>query len=105
MNKPLITIGITSFNSIRTINRAVNSALEQYWRPIEIIIVDDFSTDNGYKILEKMADNFPEIKVFRNSKNEGVAFSRNKIIKKAKGEFIAFFDDDDGYPIGLINSS
>ncbi len=95
MGKPLITIGITSFNSSSTITRAVNSALKQFWRPIEIIIVDDFSNDGAYKLIKNMEKDFSEIKVFRNNNNEGVAFSRNKIIQNAKGEFLVFFDDDD----------
>ena len=95
MEKPLITIGITSYNSQETIVRAINSALSQTWRPIEIIVVDDCSSDNSYLIIKGLESENSAISLFQNSINKGVAYSRNKIINKAKGEFLAFFDDDD----------
>ena len=95
MNKPLITIGITSFNSEKTIGKAINSALEQLWRPLEIVVVDDCSIDNSYEIIKELKKKNSELRIFRNSKNQGVAFCRNKIIEKSNGEFLAFFDDDD----------
>ena len=95
MKKPLITIGITSYNSQRTIIRAINSALSQTWRPIEIIVVDDCSSDNSYLMLKGLESENSVISLFQNSINKGVAYSRNKIINNAKGEFLAFFDDDD----------
>ena len=95
MKKPLITIGITSYNSQRTIIRAINSALSQTWRPIEIIIVDDCSSDNSYLMIKGLESENSVISLFQNPINKGVAYSRNKIINNAKGEFLAFFDDDD----------
>ena len=95
MEKSLITIGITCFNSQKNIEKAVRSALNQSWRPIEIIIVDDHSIDNSFKILKELEKKNSLISVYRNKFNRGVAYSRNKIIQNAKGDFIAFFDDDD----------
>ena len=103
-NNCLITIGITCFNAEKTIEKAINSALDQLWNPIEIIIVDDFSTDNGFEILKKKAEQYKEIRIFRNSRNKGVAYSRNRIIKNSRGLFLAFFDDDDiSLPTRLTN--
>ena len=95
LNNCLITVGITCFNAEKTIENAINSALDQLWRPIEIVIVDDCSSDNGFEIIKRLAYQYQEIRIFRNSKNRGVAYSRNKIIENAKGQFLAFFDDDD----------
>ena len=95
MKYPLITIGIASFNALNSIERSINSALSQSWRPIEIIIVDDCSNDGTYEKLLKISSKHKEIKVFRNNKNHGIGFVRNLIIKKTTGEFLAFFDDDD----------
>ena len=95
MKYPLITIGIASFNALNSIERSINSALSQSWRPIEIIIVDDCSNDGTYEKLLQISSKHKEIKVFRNKKNYGIGFVRNLIIKKATGEFLAFFDDDD----------
>ena len=95
MKLPLITVGIASYNALKSIERSINSALSQSWRPIEIIIVDDCSNDGTYEKLLKISSKHKEIKVFRNNKNYGIGFVRNLIIKKANGEFLAFFDDDD----------
>ncbi len=95
LNNCLITVGITCFNAEKTIENAINSALDQLWSPLEILVVDDCSKDNGFEILKRMANQYKEISIFRNSKNRGVAYSRNKIIKNSKGQFLAFFDDDD----------
>ncbi|MGD9501082.1 MAG: glycosyltransferase family 2 protein [Methyloceanibacter sp.] len=91
----LITIGITAFNAAATIERAVRSALEQTWRPAEILIVDDCSEDATMAILTKLCREHPEIRLIRQEKNRGIAATRNRILAEAKGEFVAFFDDDD----------
>lgn len=95
MNSPLITIGLTTFNAAESVDRAINSALSQTWRPIEIVVVDDCSTDDTQKILDRLAAKHYELRVFCNSVNGGVAVSRNRILDEARGEFVAFFDDDD----------
>ena len=53
MTAPLITIGITTYNAIYTVQSAVQSALCQTWPNFEIIIVDDFSNDGTFEILQK----------------------------------------------------
>lgn len=95
MNNHLVTIGITAFNAADTIESAVRLALAQSWRPIEIVVVDDCSTDETHDILIQLAAVYPELRVFRNLNNGGVAVSRNRILSEARGEFVAFFDDDD----------
>lgn len=90
-----MTIGVTSFNAAATIERAVRSALAQTWRPIEIVVVDDASGDESAAILARLANAHPEIRVFVLSANGGVAAARNRILAEARGEFVAFFDDDD----------
>lgn len=95
MRPPLITIGVTAFNAAETVARAVESALAQSYRPVEILIVDDASTDDTVQIVEGLAAQHPEIRVLVNNVNSGVAVSRNRIVAEAQGVFIAFFDDDD----------
>lgn len=94
-SRPLVTIGITAYNAVGSIERAVTSALSQTWRPIEIVAVDDCSTDFTQEILIRLGQQHPELRVYRNELNAGVALSRNRILEEAKGEFVAFFDDDD----------
>lgn len=95
MTLPLVTIGLTTYNAVQTVQRALASALAQTWRPIEIVVVDDCSTDGTRELLETLARSHPELRVFSNPINGGVAVSRNRILQEARGQFIAFFDDDD----------
>ncbi len=106
MSEPLVTIGIAAFNAENTIERAVHSALVQSWRPIEIVAVDDSSIDETWEVLVRMAAIHSELRVYRNQTNGGVAVSRNRILTEARGEFVAFFDDDDeSLPDGLMLKS
>ena len=91
----LVTIGITSFNAEDNIERCISSALNQTYKNKEIIIVDDGSTDGTKKILLQYKKRYPEIKIIMNEKNYNCAYSLNVMHKEAKGEFIAYFDDDD----------
>ena len=95
MTAPLVTIGLTTYNALRTLERALGSALAQTWRPIEIVAVDDGSSDGTLERLERVARQQPVLRVFSNAPNGGVAVSRNRILKEARGEFVVFFDDDD----------
>lgn len=103
MNQILITVGLISYNAICTIERALDSALNQSWCNLEIVCVDDFSEDGTYEYLQSRALSNPSIRVYRNSENSGVAFSRNRIVKESSGEFIVFFDDDDESLPGRIS--
>ncbi len=91
----IISISITSYNACETIEDAIKSAINQEWPNKEIIIYDDFSTDDTVEILKKIEKLEPQIKVLYGKENKGVAYARNQLINHAKGEFIAFFDDDD----------
>jgi GT2 family glycosyltransferase len=95
MKPPLVTIGITAYNASDSVERAVDSALAQTWRPLEIVAVDDGSSDDTRQVLDALAERHPELRVFGNEVNSGVAVTRNHILSEARGEFLAFFDDDD----------
>ncbi len=95
MTELLITCGITAYNAEQSVGRAIRSALSQTWRPLEIIVVNDCSTDNTAEILHRIAGDHKEVRVIDHDENLGVAAARNRILKKARGAFVAFFDDDD----------
>lgn len=90
-----ITIGLTCFNAEQTIGRALQSALSQDWPNLEVVVVDDTSTDASWEIIEKIAQNDPRVKPVRHTINGGAATARNTILNSATGNIIAFFDDDD----------
>lgn len=92
---PLITIGITCFNASKTIERAIDSALSQDWPNLEVVVVDDGSNDGSQKILARRAAADPRLRIIEHSANLGCAAARNTLINSAKGDFLAFFDDDD----------
>lgn len=92
---PSVTIGITAFNCEDTLQSAVASALEQDYPNIDILIVDDCSTDESFSIAKELARSNNKIRAIRAPKNAGVAASRNLIINNTTGDFIIFFDDDD----------
>jgi GT2 family glycosyltransferase len=93
--QPLITIGVTAYNAEKTIATAVRSAIGQTWSNIEIVCVDDCSSDRTLDVLADLEKAYSNLRVYRNNQNGGVAVTRNHIIREAKGELIAFFDDDD----------
>lgn len=93
--KNKISVIIPTYNRAKLINRSLSSVLNQTYNNIEIIIIDDGSTDNTKKIIKKFKDN--RIKYIKLKKNKGPGYARNIGIKKSKGEFIAFQDSDDIY--------
>ena len=95
MTQPLITIGITAYCAEETIKRAIESALAQDWPHTEILIVDDCSNDGTAQIVKEFLYKIAHARLIVHEKNTGAAGARNTILKEAKGEFIAFFDDDD----------
>jgi len=95
IDKPLITIGITSFNSEKYIKNALDSALNQDWENKEVLIVDDFSSDKTIELIEEYIKNYDIFRLFKHKKNFGYAEAINTIIKNSNGEYIAIFDSDD----------
>ena len=91
----LVTTIIPVYNRPKLLAEAVNSVLGQTYRPIEIIIVDDGSTDDTAKVADKLAEDYPqEIRVIH-QKNSGVGLARETGRLQARGEFIQYLDSDD----------
>ena len=93
MIKPFVSIIIPTFNRSKYLKRAISSALNQTYEKIEIIIIDDNSDDETDSVVRDFKDE--RIKYYKNNKNKGPTFSRNKGIRLSKGEYITFLDDDD----------
>ena len=95
MKDPLITIGISTFNRVQSLREYCLPALEKLnYSSHEIIIIDDCSTDETYDFLHSYTTNRNEFRVFRNRKNQGLCYSRNRILEESKGDIILFSDDD-----------
>lgn len=89
-----VSIIIPIYNTGELLNRCAESIITQTLNDIEIILVDDGSTDESGKICDELAERDSRIKVVHKS-NEGVSIARNTGIKMAKGEYIGFIDSDD----------
>ena len=93
MNKPLVSVVVPTHNDSKYISEAIASIVNQTYDNLEIIVIDDFSTDNTVEIIESFNDK--RIKIIRNDTNRGAAYSRNIGIKNCTGEYISFMDGDD----------
>ena len=94
---PKVSIIIPVFNVEQYIPECLNTVLNQTLKEIEVICIDDGSTDNSLNILKEYATKDDRITII-SRENMGVGYSRNQGIVCAKGEFLAFMDPDDYYP-------
>ena len=91
---PLITVIVPAYNAEATIERCINSIIKQTYNNLEVIIVNDGSTDNTQTVCENMAKKDTRINVI-NKENEKVSKTRNRGIEEATGDYIVFVDSDD----------
>lgn len=90
---PLVSAIIPTFNRAQSLEKAVASVLDQSYANIEIIVVDDGSTDGS---AEMIRDQFSSrVRILRLPRNRGVSYARNRGIELSRGSFIAFLDSDD----------
>ncbi len=94
MEKELISVIIPAFNAETTIERCIESLQNNTYKKLEIIIVDDGSTDSTGKLCDLIQEKDPRIHVFH-KENGGVSMARNFGLTKISGEYIAFVDSDD----------
>ncbi len=92
---PQVSVIIPAYNTADYIGKAIESALGQTYQNIEVIVVDDASTDGTAKVAQKFVDK--RLKVIINQKNLGVSYSRNRALREAKGTWIALLDSDDWF--------
>ena len=89
----LVSIIMPSYNTASFIEETIQSVLNQTYTNWELIIVDDCSTDNTNEVVDTIKD--CRIHYLKNEKNSGAAISRNKALREAKGQWIAYLDSDD----------
>jgi glycosyltransferase involved in cell wall biosynthesis len=93
-NKPKVSVIVPIYNKASFLEKSITSILRQTEKNIEIILVDDGSTDNSQKICQEFAEKDSRI-IFKRKENEGVTATRNYGKKLANGDYIAFVDPDD----------
>ena len=94
-NNPLVSVVIPIYNAQKFINISIRSIQNQDLLNIEIILINDYSSDNSLYAIERFQNEDPRIKIINNKKNMGIFYSRNIGALSAKGEFIFPLDNDD----------
>lgn len=100
MKTILVSVIIPAFNSEKTLKTAVSSALAQDV-PLEVLVIDDCSRCPAREALGELASD-ERIRIFRNDRNRGVAYSRNRGVREARGRYVAFLDADDWWAKGKL---
>ncbi len=104
MNKPLVSVVIPAYRCEATICQAVDSVLQQIFPgDLEVIIINDKSPDQVMDRLAVYAEN-PQVRILENEVNRGVAYSRNRGVMEARGEYVAFLDSDDWWAQGKLRA-
>ena len=93
-NQPLISVIIPVYNVEQYLNKCIESVLSQTYRNIEIVIINDGSTDNCGKICDEYASSDNRVKVIHKS-NSGVSAARNEGLDASTGDYVVFVDSDD----------
>lgn len=94
MNNFLVSVIIPVYNAEKTIERCVRSILNQNYDNIELLLINDGSTDNSKRICEALAEKDKRI-IFFSQDNQGVSIARNTGLKRSSGDYITFVDADD----------
>jgi glycosyltransferase involved in cell wall biosynthesis len=93
----LVSVYMPTKNRLEMLKRAVSSVMTQSYKNLELIIVDDGSTDGTLEYLETLAEEHENVSIFKNTSSKGACFCRNLAIREAKGYFVTGIDDDDEF--------
>ena len=93
INGQKVTVFMAAYNAEPFIAEAISSILGQSFENFELLIVNDGSTDRTAEVIQSFTD--PRIKLIHNGTNRGLAYTRNRALEEAQGEFIAVLDSDD----------
>lgn len=95
MSNHKVSVIIPCFNNEKTIERCILSVLKQTHKNVEIVCVDDASSDASLDILYNLSKIYGNLSIYTNQKNSGVSFTRNKGVLLSSGDMISFLDADD----------
>ena len=93
--QPLITVILSVRNAASNIEECLYSIFRQSYKNLEIIAIDDFSSDNSYSIIKALKKKDKRLRVYKNVKKYGLAVTLNRLVKKTKGSYITFMDTED----------
>lgn len=93
--QPMISVIVPVYNTEKYLDKCISSIVNQTYKKIQIILVDDASTDSSKNICQNWQKKDKRICIIYNQKNKGAAFSKNRGIEVASGSYISFVDSDD----------
>lgn len=95
MSKYDLTVIVPAYNAEKTINRCLNSIINQTYKDLKLVVVDDCSTDSTPQILKKFASEHKNVEILTNKKNMELGYTRNRALRSVTTEFVTFVDSDD----------
>lgn len=98
MKNHSVSLIIAVYNKEKYLRRCLDSALAQTLEDIEILVVDDASTDHSVEVIEEYCRKNSKIRLLRNRENRGAGYAKNLGIRESRGTYIAFLDADDSIP-------
>lgn len=102
MNKPLVTVVVPVYNTARYLDRCVNSLINQTYQNVEILLINDGSTDTSLDLCHIWSTKDTRVKVI-SKQNEGLGKTRNVGISNAKGSYLCFCDSDDYLDLDMLS--
>ena len=103
--QPTLSVLMTNYNHAHFLPESLGAILAQSYRPMEIIVIDDCSTDNSVEVIESFAREEPRLRLVRNERNQGVNHNANRLLKLSSGEYIYYGAADDKILPGLFEKS
>ena len=97
-----VSVIVPVYNTEKYLEKCLDSIVNQTYKDIEIIVINDGSTDNSFKIINKYVDKYPNI-VYKEITNHGQGYARNLGIKLSSGDYIMFLDSDDYVNVDIIS--
>lgn len=97
MKEPKVSVVIPNFNRVGLLSSAIESVLNQTYTNLEIIIIDDFSTDGSQKLIKQLEKKYKNVFGIFSFKNRGANYCRDLGVIKSTGEIISFLDSDDKF--------
>lgn len=101
----MITVALAVFNTEYYLSECLESILNQTYTDLDVLCIDDCSTDNSLSILKKYREQDNRIRIIERKANEGLAVVRNHSIKEAKGEYLVLLDSDDVYDVTMLKKA
>jgi len=105
MNTATLSVVMANYNHAKYIEEALKAILSQSYKPLEVIVVDDGSTDDSVNVIQRFVKKDPVVRLIINEKNMGIFYNANRSLKLAKGDYITFAAADDKVLPGFFEKS